>query len=225
MDYVLPIERSKALNCRGMFGGGEYDAVKMPGCEKSVIVRLLSELSDRSSVLVVIGAVGGYFGVGVLYAKFFDRAIRYEASDRDESMPAKNAGRNGVGGQIEIRGTADKATFQVEIAPEPGCVILYDIEGLEFRFFDDAVLERLRSIRIIIELHPHLVTHGWEDRQALLARAQKYFSLSLLRGDDPSPSHFRELDDLADDVRCLAFGEGRGRAGEWAHLSPKAARH
>jgi hypothetical protein len=201
--------------------GGQFDAVKILGCYESIILRTLEDISIRDGVLIDIGAADGYFAIGSLRAGFFGRAICYEASERGRAALATNASRNGVMDRIEIRGAADSVTLQTDFVPNNRGVVLCDVEGMEFDLLDAGALENLRGMHVIVELHPHLVDEGPRKRAALLERAEQFFSVRLLRSDDPAPSQFRELDDLPDDLRYLAFSEGRGRAGEWALLVPR----
>ena len=201
---------------------GRFDiASKILGTYESSVLRRLEENAQGADCFIDIGAADGYFAVGVLTSGLFPHAVAFEISERGRRMLARNAVNNGVVASLDIRAEATFEGLNHVVAEHQRPVILCDIEGGEFALLDEALLEKLTTCVMIIELHPMFFDDGRARVNALCERASAWFDAELFYSDDPAISQFRELDDFTDDERALAFSEGREGRGEWLLLTPR----
>ena len=128
---------------------------------------------------------------------------------------------NSVEDRIEIHAEATEATIKNVLGDIDSGLILCDIEGAEFEVLTDEFLLEVSKFHLIVELHDHVVTGGSVRREKFLENASKYFTSEVLVSEDIPISRFRELENLPDDYRALAFSEGRPYAMQWVVLSPR----
>ena len=70
------------------------------------------------------------------------------------------------------------------------------------------MLTLLSSCYIICELHPFLVYDGYKLQNKLIEMAKQKFNVELIK-EKITPNIFSELDNLSDEERLIAVGEGR----------------
>lgn len=199
-----------------------YDATaKLFGLyEQEVAARLVS-LSATHHTFIDIGAADGYFGVAAICCGHYQRSVCFELSPVGQQSIRHAAELNGVSDRVEIHGAADAAELREAIDRHPGpAAVLIDIEGAEFDFLTDDVIESLASCHVIIELHDWLVKDGAVLREKLMARLASRFKVSIFHTGARDLSQFPELAELPDSERWLICDEGRGRAMEWLFLEP-----
>ena len=122
---------------------------------------------------------------------------------------------NGVADRVDVRGEADAAELKQVIDQCPGpAAVLIDIEGAEFAFLTDEVIDSLASCHVIIELHDWLTKDGAALRDSLMDRLSGRFRSHLVHTGARDLSNFPELADLPDSERWLVCDEGRGRSME-----------
>jgi len=69
-------------------------------------------------------------------------------------------------------------------------------------------------------LHPWLVDDGYKLQEKLFRMAEVRFKVELIKRENYSPNIFSELDDLSDEERLVALGEGREKNMNWLVLTP-----
>ena len=199
---------------------GEFDyASKILGCYESQVIEKIVSFSKPNSLFIDVGAADGFFAIGLVRSKFFERAECFEISAKGHEVIMDNAIRNDVSNEIKLHGEA--AANEILQFKQEGhnMVLLCDIEGGEFALFDEVTLKLLQGSQIVIELHPHKINDGKIQRKALIERAQRYYSVELLKRFPIPVGSFEELAEFNDNERMLAFSEGRGEAGEWLVLT------
>ena len=154
------------------------------------VVEQLRRLSEGRSTLVDIGAADGYFGVGCVKAKLFERSVCFEADSITREALMETVLRNGVEDCVTIFGTADSALLDklASANVDPGdAVFLIDIEGGEFTLLDDATLRSLANAPFVVELHNEMLA-GDDRLPALVAAAERYFDISYVENGPRDPN-------------------------------------
>lgn len=102
-------------------------------------------------------------------------------------------------------------------------VVLSDIEGFEFKVFNEKSLAVLACAVLIIEIH------DWGGRspayQKLVETAEKSHVVKELRTGPRDLSDSAELNGYCDNDRWLVCSEGRGDFGKWLYLVPRNSVH
>ena len=201
---------------------GRHDILsKQLGQYEPHILSKLRELSKTYDHFIDIGAADGYYAVGLLHSKLYKSVTCFEISDKGRSVISENAALNNQSENIKIYGEANKDSLEKEIDAVKSCVILCDIEGAEFDLFSKEVLKVLRNCEIIIELHDEFIGGNKDRRKRLINDAQEFFEINVIERSNPIPNDFEELKGWNDDLRQLAFSEGRPCRMDWILLTPR----
>lgn len=167
-----------------------------------------------------IGAGSGYWALGALYVESTENAYAFEKDGELRKQILSNAMKNQL--TITVEGQFKPADSKLSeiLKIHPTSMILVDIEGLEFDFFKDGMLERLSTSHLCIELHDR-------DKQRKLdfiARWEKTHDVSILRRDFWSIDEeiSKMVDDLPESAKLACLGEGRSYSQEWLALRPKS---
>jgi tRNA G26 N,N-dimethylase Trm1 len=118
------------------------------------VLNSLKTVPPKYKTFIDLGSADGYYGVGVLVNKMFEKTYCFEMNEKGREVIKKNAALNEVADNVVIRGTANK-DFHKEFSQSDldQAVLLIDIEGGEFDLLDKTSFERLSKSIIIIELH------------------------------------------------------------------------
>ena len=199
-----------------------YDATaKLFGLYEREVADRLTGLSASYDTFVDIGAADGYFGVAAVCCSHFQRSVCFEISPAGRKSIRQAAELNGVSDRVDIYGKADAAELKDALSHSAGkAAVLIDIEGAEFAFMTDEVIESLSSCHVIIELHDWMMEDGAALRARLMERLSGRFRSHVFRTGPRDLSNFPELEELPDSERWLICDEGRGRSMEWLFLEP-----
>jgi len=197
-------------------------AAMLLGLYEAEIVQLIQSLSGKYSTFIDVGAGEGYYAAGMLVGKHFAKTICYELTDTGREVIADVARLNGIGGELDIRGTADKG-FYLELTdvPPEECLVLIDVEGHEFTLMDEAFFAHFSKSDIIVELHDFMVENGKAKLEQLIADASETHTYRTVTTGPRDPSKFQELRMLSDTDRWLICSEGRPRLMVWLHFQPR----
>ena len=190
--------------------------------EEHVLEKLIDLETKGAARFIDIGAADGYFCVGLAYANVYENIIAFEVQEKGRSFIRENALANGCADKINIQGEANKASLSNILSDQIKTSLLIDIEGAEYQFLDEDMLELLSDHHVICELHPWVVEDGYQLEKALLSRASKFFDVQLIEREFYAPNRFEELRELSDEERLIAVGESRGKNMQWLVLSPKS---
>ena len=186
------------------------------------IISKIIELSNRGvNQLIDVGAADGYFCIGMTYANIYKKAYAFEIQEEGRNNIFKSAEKNKCSNRVHIFGEAAYADIQNAISAKGPSTVLIDIEGDEYEFLDNRMLNILKNEFIICELHPWLVQSGEMKEEELFLRASDLFKIDFITRDSYNPNSFEELSELSDEERLIAVGEGRDKNMRWLLLSPK----
>jgi hypothetical protein len=243
LDYQI-LKRRRQLSSRieAMFGAtiayGPFKGLRLPannwwgvdraamyfGLYEQEILASLANLPDTYRTLVDLGAAEGYYGIGAVASRLFDRSYCFEQSVEARGIILESAKLNGVSDRISIHGTADRDFYEIIPAAERSkSVLLVDIEGGEFDLLTEDVFRAFERSIIFIELHDYAFRDGRDRLATLKASAGRFFNITELTTTARDLSKFPELRSFSDTDRWLICSEGRGRLMQWLRLDPKLA--
>jgi hypothetical protein len=111
---------------------GSLDRASMLlGFYEKEILDILLETPSKYTVFINLGAGDGYYSVGCIHGKLFDRSYGYETSKIGRDTIQKNAAINNVANRIKVFGHAGK-DFYKAIPVEVLCITLNILSGFDF---------------------------------------------------------------------------------------------
>lgn len=205
------------------WGRGDV-ATQVLGLYEQEVCALLSYLSGKRRVFLDLGAANGYYGVGLVSVKRFDRSVCFELDPAAADALSHNAIRLGIREKIDIFGAAGSdfvekiSSVAVDLSQ---AVALIDIEGAEFDILTNENLEKLRNTPLIIENHDFMRPERYEASRLFVDRARAFFHVAEVKG---GPRDLRQIPMLADGWndhdRWLLCSESRAKLGSWFVLTP-----
>ena len=182
-------------------------------------------IAGRGGALVDIGAADGYWGVGLVAAGFFERALCFEARPFGHEAMREMADANGVADKIDIRGEASAASIADildYVGDEADPFFIIDVEGAEYDLIENGLLDDFPNARAIIELHPRFAGDRSQPDEDLIDRVSGAHDAVILNGEACDLSPLADAIPLHDDLKWVLASEGRNFPMRWLHLSPKA---
>lgn len=191
------------------------------GLYEQEVLACLLRLPKRYRYFIDVGAADGYYGIGVIVGKIFEKSWCYEVSEQGQHIIRVNAQLNNVSDQIVIRGKAG-STIHNDFSEDEAAqsVLFIDIEGGEFELINEKLLEKFKYSIIFIELHDWFFSDGAEQVDRLRMNIEKFFKITSLTTTSRDLSVFNELQKMSDTDRWLICSEGRGRLMTWWRLDP-----
>ena len=189
--------------------------------EEHVLDKLIYFSNKGAKSFIDIGAADGYFAVGMAFSKTYPEVHAFEIDPKGQEYIKENATRNLCSDAVNVYGEANIASLKKLINKEFKSTLLIDIEGAEYDLLNNEMLSLLAGNYIICELHPWLINNGYELQKDLLERASQKFNLELIMRESYAPNLFPEFNDLSDEERLVAVGEGRAKNMQWLVLTPK----
>jgi hypothetical protein len=203
------------------------NAAKLLGLYEQEVCELIGRIKADRSTFVDLGAADGFYAVGLVATRHFERSYCYEIDDASRENLREMANRADVGANVHLFGAAT-ASFPAELVAHgvrfSDSVVLCDIEGHEFEVLTRECLEQLKDAQVIVELHDFQIANGHGPRlyRELLERAGEFFNIREYRTGVRDLSKVPLFDDhWTDTDRWLACSEGRAKLMTWLHLEPK----
>ena len=156
-----------------------------------------SDLRQRPSLIVDLGAGEGYYAVGLAKRVPNTRLVAFEMDSIGQDVVAELAALNGVAARVEVRGKCESADLVAALADEPRPVIVCDVEGYEDQLLDPALVPALSRATILVELHEfvipgitdkirrrfadsHVIEHIWQEARSRTDFPWRTIGTSLL---------------------------------------------
>ena len=188
--------------------------------EEHVLEKLRLFSMQGATRFIDIGAANGYFAIGMAYSKIYAQIFAFEIEPQGQELIKENAIRNRCSDVVSVFGEASYSSLKNLLSEDIKTTILIDIEGAEYKLLSKEMLSLLSNCYLIIELHPWLVDEDNNLQDKLLEMANKKFNVELIKRENYSPNIFPEMDDLSDEERLIAVGEGRTKNMQWLVLTP-----
>jgi hypothetical protein len=207
--------------CRESLSLTPYSGSILLGIYEQEILTSLKRLPKKFRYFVNVGSDIGYYSIGSVVSKLFKKSWCYEISEYRQRMIKINAQLNNISNKIVVYGKAD-ANFYKNFSEEEAnrAVLLVDIEGGEFKFFNQKVFKKFRNSIIFIELHDFLISNGKKQVAQLKKKAKQFHNITVLTTTQRDLSIFKELKEMSDTDRWLICSEGRERLMTWWRLDP-----
>mgnify|MGYP002829704720 CR=1 FL=1 len=196
---------------------------KIVGCYEQEVQDKIVEFQkkNKKKYFVNFGAGEGYFALGVLQGKLFEKSLAFEISDSSRDIMIENSKLNNFENRLLIKHNASK-NFLKDLDSSFNEIndifFLVDVEGDEFNIFNDENLQVIQNCNLIIEFHR---LHDDKKNQEFIAKIKKYFNVEILNTSKRDFSKISLLRDLNDDDRWLIASENRPYMMNWLACSPK----
>lgn len=209
------------LNKKPWWGTSDLGSMCLGLYEIEILDFLFSEsLVDRRT-FIDIGAADGYYAIGLLKSSRIDKAICYEITKNGQETILENWLLNNKPGNIDINGDVFDDFLNKNIDLEfSKCIVLVDIEGAEFSFLNNDILEFMKYAIIIIEIHNWIPDFFFKYSE-FLKSASQFFDINILDRKERITVDIEELRSLTDDNRLLLTSEARPCLMRFLTLKPK----
>ena len=194
------------------------------GVYEEIVTETIVNNSYERTDFVDIGAAYGYFAVGVLKSKLFNRTVAYEIDEKCRRQIDKLYNINELNSEIKIFGEATESLIKKHV--DTGIInpsksfFLIDVEGFEFKFLTNDLLSSIKDAIILIEIHD-FGDFDKGDFINLIDRASTFFNVLELRDNKRTLYKNDFLDSLITDLKFLFLSESRSETQKWLILTPK----
>lgn len=209
------------LNKKVWWSKNDYITQTLGIYEEHILQKITHFAKNGSTTLIDVGAADGYFAVGMAYSNIYQKVYAFEIEKEGRDRILENANANKCNNKIKIFGEADVSSISKIIDEGDKVTVMIDIEGAEYDFLSDDMLTILNGNHVVCELHPWMVDGGDNLQIKLLSKASKQFNVELINREIYKPNMFSEFDNLSDEERLIAVGEGREKNMQWMVLYPK----
>jgi hypothetical protein len=192
-------------------------AVKVLGLYEQPVQRLIGTHGPFGRGLFV-GAADGYYGIGTVAAGLVQSSYCWDIDPRSQAALTAAAARNGVSERVRVFGAFDEGAMTRDVgvaALSSNDLVMVDIEGGEFDFLSDRVLQSFGSALVVVELHPLLVENGAQRVDELIRKTKHKAGFRIMTDEGRSLAGIKEVSGLNDDERNLLCSEGRGFQMSW----------
>lgn len=176
------------------------------------------------SVVINVGAAGGYYAVGLARRLGGATVIAYETVAENRDGCRQLAEANVVADRVGLRGTCDAEEFAglgAEAGGDTAIAVVMDCEGLELELVDPERFEWLRRASLLVELHPSIDP---ESGTKLAARLDASHECELIDARERFSSSFHQIwtmPGLRNVDRELLVGEHRHGLQSWLWARPR----
>jgi len=178
-----------------------------------------SQKKNKKKYFINLGCGEGYHAISLIKKKMFQKMIGFERDEIARSFLKKNLNINKINKQAVIFKNADKNFLDSEIFEKfklKDCFFLIDIEGGEFEILNVSNLKKLKSSKLIIEIHDF-----YKNPKNLIKNLKRYFKVKIVSTENRNPSDFKILEHIHDNEKWLLMSEGRPKKMEWVFCEPK----
>jgi hypothetical protein len=199
---------------------------KLLGFYEQQVQEKITELQKKYSLsnIVNIGAGEGYHIVSLIKNKFFEKGLAYEINTKGQNIIKKNLLDNNISDKVSVFGEGNFYSINKNIKNEElkKTLFLIDIEGNEFKFFNEENINYFNKSFFIIEDHSDLnAEHKNESEKKFFSLIKNHFIVTTIKNQGRNPFSISLLEKYTDDERYLMMSEGRPNDMQWLILVPK----
>jgi hypothetical protein len=127
---------------------------KILGCyEAELHPAVAKAIARKPSAVVNIGCAEGYYAVGMARALPQARVFAFESDARGQSICARAASANNVGGRVSVQGTCGPDTLRQLLPQIERPLLIVDCEGAELQLLDPSQVSDIKRCDVIVECH------------------------------------------------------------------------
>ncbi len=216
--------------CYGSNAVGSSLMPKLLGTYEKELTGAIGQL-PVFDIAIDVGAAEGWYAVGLLYRKKTRAVVAFELAGEGRKICRENAERNGVAGQIQIKGGCTAGDLQSLLRAcqekRQRVLIISDCEGFEKELFSAETINLCALAWLIIETHELQAPSG---REYLVQNLQASHAVTRIQRarrtrDDiqlPPGGWLPWLLKLPF-LHRFVMSERRGPGNEWLVAIPKAA--
>lgn len=192
------------------------------GLYEQEVVEELERISNYRKVFIDVGAADGIFAVGLLAGNIFDKSICFEIDDQAKRNILNLAKKNNLDHKITIYHEASVSKMQSinSINWNDACLLI-DIEGDEFNFITNEMIQTVKGSSMIIEIHDQYMNNPHKSKHDLKQILIKEYDIKVIKTSSRDLSQIDEIMHFHDNDRWLLCSEGRGWRMEWWVCEPK----
>jgi hypothetical protein len=172
------------------------------------------------NIFIDIGGADGLYAIGVLVNNMFNKTVVFEIEEYGRKAIKNNAIYNQVEDRVIILEEANKKMLKKTITEYPDSIILMDIESMEFQLLDIEMINLIKNVPIIIEIH----CFSESDKikyQELKANLNVLFDLKVINNTKKELDSHKHIFHLTDLQKALILTERRDISAEWLVCRPK----
>ena len=198
---------------------------KYIGLYEIQIQKKIIELKDKFDLkyFVNLGAGDGFHIIGLLKKNYFQKGYAFEKDENSRILIKKNAKLNQLEDNLKIFGEANE-NFIEEYLKDLNLsqtLFLIDIEGAEYKIFNDKVFKKLSFSHMIFENHDKFSFINQNYIKNFNQIIKQNFNSEIIKTGSRDPGNFAEFDNFSDNDRWLMMSEGRRWNMTWQIVSPK----
>jgi hypothetical protein len=222
---ISGLYKSVCLNYESHWNISDFSS-KLLGFYEQQVQEKITELQKKYSLsnIVNIGAGEGYHIVSLIKNKFFEKGLAYEINTEGQNIIKKNLLDNNISDKVSVFGEGNFYSINKNIKNEElkKTLFLIDIEGNEFKFFNEENINYFNKSFFVIEDHSDLNTeHKNELEKKFFNLIKNHFIVTTIKNQGRNPFSISLLEKYTDDERYLMMSEGRPNDMQWLILVPK----
>ena len=219
------IYKSVYLNFESHWNISDF-AAKLLGFYEQQVQEKIIELQKKYNLtnIVNIGAGEGYHIVSLIKNNFFEKGLAYEIDKEGQNIIKKNLLDNNISDKVTVFGEGNFNSISSNIKNNElkKTLFLIDIEGNEFKFFNEENINYFNKSFFIIEDHSDLHTNNKSELEKKFFNLIKnHFDVTSTKNQGRNPFSLSLLEKFTDDERYLMMSEGRPNDMQWLVLLPK----
>jgi hypothetical protein len=201
-------------------------ASKLLGFYEQQVQEKIIELQKKYNLtnIVNIGAGEGYHIVSLIKNNFFEKGLAYEIDKEGQNLIKKNLLDNNISDKVTVFGEGNFNSISSNIKNNElkKTLFLIDIEGNEFKFFNEENINYFNKSFFIIEDHSDLnINNKNELEKKFFNLITNHFDVTSIKNQGRNPFSLSLLEKFSDDERYLMMSEGRPNDMQWLVLLPK----
>ena len=219
------------------FWGQAELANKLLGIYEEEVQSVLKKILKAHSIstLVDIGGADGFYATGFLHSKLLAQVIVYEQSHYGRESIHRHALLNHIGNNLHIHTSATTSALLSlfdEKSMRENTLCLIDIEGYEFDLLSANLLERMKQVHIVIEIHDRYIADKTmklkvyperdfpSSQKELHNLVQNTHKLHVINESPKDLQEFNFLSSWSDLSKNILASESRIGRGCWWYLEP-----
>jgi hypothetical protein len=222
---ISGLYKSVYMNFESHWNISDFAAKLLGFYEQQVQEKIIELQKDYNLTNIVnIGAGEGYHIVSLIKNNFFKKGLAYEIDTEGQNIIKKNLFDNNISDKVSVFGEGNFYSINSNIKYEElkKTLFLIDIEGNEFKFFNEENIKYFNKSFFIIEDHSDLnINYKNELEKKFFNLVKSNFDLTTIKNQGRNPFSISLLDKFTDDERYLMMSEGRPNDMQWLVLTPK----
>lgn len=133
---------------------GSYHSCKILGTYEKELHSIINSIQAAAyDTLIDIGAAEGYYAIGLACTSSIRHVIAFEVEQKGRALMTEIAKKNKLKALIDVRGRCEVIDLQSLLVTSGRSIIICDVEGYEAGLLDPSLVDGLRRVSILVEIH------------------------------------------------------------------------